>query len=108
MQPVDRPFPGLNGRRVIITGGTKGVGAGIALGFLRAGARVLVCARNEPPDGALPAADGRAAEFTRAGVGDPARVREVIGAAAGRFGVVDVVVSNAGGSPPAAAATASP
>jgi NAD(P)-dependent dehydrogenase (short-subunit alcohol dehydrogenase family) len=49
MQPVDQPFPGLTGRRVIITGGTKGVGAGIALGFLRAGARVLVCARHEPP-----------------------------------------------------------
>jgi hypothetical protein len=30
MQPVDQPFPGLTGRRVIITGGTKGVGAGIA------------------------------------------------------------------------------
>ena len=108
MQPVDQPFPGLEGRRVIITGGTKGVGLGIALGFLRAGARVLVCARNEPADGALPAADDRTAEFIRADVRDPDQVRDLFAAAADRFGGVDVVVSNAGGSPPAAAATASP
>src|SRR5215470_4896763 len=108
MQPVDQPFPGLTGRRVIITGGTRGVGAGIALGFLRAGARVLVCARNEPADGALPAADGRTAEFIRADVRDPDQVRDLIAAAADRFGGVDVVVSNAGGSPPASAATVSP
>ena len=108
MQPVDQPFPGLTSRRVLITGGTKGVGLGIALGFLSAGARVLVCARNEPADDALPAADGRIAEFIRADVRDPDQVRDLFAAAADRFGGVDVVVSNAGGSPPAAAATASP
>jgi len=68
MQPVDQPFPGLFGCRVIVTGGTKGIGAGIARGFLRSGARVLVCGRNDPAS--LPAADtaeGRAtAAFTRA------------------------------------------
>jgi|HubBroStandDraft_1064217.scaffolds.fasta_scaffold06739_4 NAD(P)-dependent dehydrogenase (short-subunit alcohol dehydrogenase family) len=109
MQPVDQPFPGLDGRRVIVTGGTRGVGAGIARGFLRAGARVLVCARHEPADGAaLPSADGRTAEFTRADVRDPEQARELIAAAANRFGGVDVVISNAGGAPPAPAATASP
>jgi len=108
MQPVDQPFPGLEGRRVIITGGTKGIGAGVAQGFLRAGAQVLVCARHDPPDGALPAADGRTAEFTRADVRDPEQVRQLIAAATDRFGGVDVVVSNAGGSPPVSAAAASP
>jgi len=108
MRPVDQPFPGLDGCRVIITGGTKGIGAGIAQGFLRAGARVLVCARHEPADGALPAVDGRTAEFTLADVRDPDQARDLIAAAAGRFGGVDVVVSNAGGAPPAPAATASP
>src|SRR6185369_12270454 len=80
MQPVDQPFPGLSGLRVIVTGGTRGIGAGIAQGFLRTGAQVMVCARNEP-------ASPPAAEL---------------------FGGVDVVISNAGGSPPVAAATASP
>ena len=108
MRPVDQPFPGLEARRVIVTGGTKGIGAGIARGFLRAGARVLVCARNEPAGGVLPAVDGRTAEFTRADVRDPEQARSLIATAAGRFGGVDVVVSNAGGAPSVPAATASP
>jgi NAD(P)-dependent dehydrogenase (short-subunit alcohol dehydrogenase family) len=114
MRPVDQPFPGLEGCRVIVTGGTKGIGAGIAREFLRSGARVLVCARNEPA--ALPAvgpavgaaAGGRTAQFTRADVRDPEQARLLVASAVDLFGGVDVVVSNAGGSPPAPAATASP
>src|SRR5580693_3744940 len=110
MQPVDQPFPGLEGCRVIVTGGTKGIGAGLAREFLRAGARVLVCARNEPA--ALPAvgtvAGGRTAQFTRADVRDPEQAGRLVATAVDLFGGVDVVISNAGGSPPAPAATASP
>ena len=106
MRPVDQPFPGFDGCRVIVTGGTKGIGAGIARGFLRAGARVLVCARNEPA--VLPAAGGRTARFTPADVRDPEQARQLVATAMDLFGGVDVVVSNAGGSPPAPAATASP
>src|SRR5919201_1862460 len=109
MPPVDELFPGLADLRVIVTGGTKGIGAGIARGFLRSGARVLVCGRHEPGDSAaLPEADGRTATFTRADVRDPGQARRLIEAGAELFGGVDVVISNAGGSPPAAAATASP
>jgi NAD(P)-dependent dehydrogenase (short-subunit alcohol dehydrogenase family) len=97
------------GQGVIVTGGTRGVGAGIAREFLRAGARVLVCGRNEPADAArLPAADGRIAAFARADVRDPDQAERLVSAAVDLFGRVDVLVSNAGGSPPADAATASP
>jgi NAD(P)-dependent dehydrogenase (short-subunit alcohol dehydrogenase family) len=97
------------GRAVIVTGGTRGIGAGIARAFLAAGADVLVCGRTEPAgDAGLPAAGGRAVVFTRADVRDPAQAEALIGETAGRFGRVDVVVNNAGGSPAAAAATASP
>src|SRR6185437_13581076 len=90
------------GRAVIVTGGTRGIGAGIARAFLEAGAQVLICGRTEPSGAAsLPGADGRTAVFTRADVRDPAQAQRLIGG-------VDVVVSNAGGSPAAAAATASP
>jgi NAD(P)-dependent dehydrogenase (short-subunit alcohol dehydrogenase family) len=106
MQPVDQPFPGLTGGRVIVTGGTRGIGAGIARGFLRSGARVLVCARHEPAG--LPAAGGSTAAFTRADVRDPEQARRLIVTGTDLFGGLDVVICNAGGSPPAAAATASP
>jgi NAD(P)-dependent dehydrogenase (short-subunit alcohol dehydrogenase family) len=97
------------GHGVIVTGGTRGVGAGIARGFLRAGARVLVCGRTGPSDASpLPSADGRAAAFVRADVRDPDQAQGLVAAAVDLFGRVDVVVSNAGGSPPADAASASP
>jgi NAD(P)-dependent dehydrogenase (short-subunit alcohol dehydrogenase family) len=94
---------------VVITGGTRGIGAGIAAAFLRAGNRVLVCGRNAPADAAmLPSADGQTAVYCQADVRDPAQAAEVIRTAHAAFGRVDVVISNAGGSPEAAAATASP
>jgi NAD(P)-dependent dehydrogenase (short-subunit alcohol dehydrogenase family) len=97
---------GFAGQGVIVTGGTRGIGAGIARAFLAAGAQVLVCGRSEA--GEAPRAAGRAADFMRADVRDPDQARLLVDAAADRFGRVDVLVSNAGGSPEAPAASASP
>jgi NAD(P)-dependent dehydrogenase (short-subunit alcohol dehydrogenase family) len=94
------------GRAVVVTGGTRGIGAGIARAFLAAGADVLVCGRTGPAE--LPAADGRSAVFAPADVRDAGQAEQLIRTAADRFGRLDLVISNAGGSPPAAAATASP
>jgi NAD(P)-dependent dehydrogenase (short-subunit alcohol dehydrogenase family) len=97
------------GRAVLVTGGTRGVGAGIAAAFLAAGARVLVCGRTGPTDAApLPTAGGRAAVFAQADVRDPAQAQRLTETAVELFGRLDVVVNNAGGSPYATAATASP
>ena len=91
---------------MVVTGGTRGIGAGIARAFLGAGADVLVCGRTSPDE--LPAADGRSAVFAQADVRDAEQAQRLISDTVGRFGRVDLVISNAGGSPPAAAATASP
>ncbi|HVU60645.1 MAG TPA: SDR family oxidoreductase [Mycobacteriales bacterium] len=90
----------LAGRVVVVTGGTKGLGRGIAEAFSEAGAHVLVCARSEPtaPIGHFVAADLR----------DPQAAAAVVQTAVAEWGRLDVVVNNAGGAPPAPAADASP
>jgi NAD(P)-dependent dehydrogenase (short-subunit alcohol dehydrogenase family) len=96
----------LTGRAVLVTGGTKGIGRRTAETFLAAGAEVMVCGRGEPER--LPAAGGRTAVFRAADVRDPAAAYALVDAAAERFGRLDVLVNNAGGSPDADAATVSP
>lgn len=94
------------GKVVLVTGGTKGVGAGIAQSFLAADARVLVCGRNAPE--ALPEADGRQAEFLPADVRDADSLATLFAVIEERCGRLDVLVNNAGGSPHVLAAEASP
>jgi NAD(P)-dependent dehydrogenase (short-subunit alcohol dehydrogenase family) len=99
----------LAGQSVVITGGTRGIGAGLARAFLQAGCQVVVCGRTPPADQELlPAAGGRTAVFCPADVREPGQAARLISTAADQFGRVDVVISNAGGSPEAAAASASP
>ena len=95
-----------SGRVVLITGGGRGIGRGIALGFLAAGAEVVICGRTAPAE--LPTASGRTASFFAGDVRDAEQHDRIIGAAIERHGRLDVLINNAGGSPAAAAATASP
>lgn len=95
-----------NERVVLVTGGTKGIGRGIAESFLAAGARVVVCARTAPEQ--LPSTGTASAEFVACDVRDVDAVRELVAQVVERCGRLDVLVNNAGGSPSADAATASP
>lgn len=95
-----------NERVVLVTGGTKGIGRGIAQGFLAAGARVIVCARKAPES--LPSAGGASAEFLACDVCDGEAVRAMVADIVNRHGRLDVLINNAGGSPPVDAATVSP
>ncbi|NUK49782.1 SDR family oxidoreductase [Streptomyces lunaelactis] len=83
----------LAGKVVVVTGGTRGVGAGIARAFLRAGAEVVVCARR-PPEVPL-----TGAEFVPLELRDPAAVAELFDGIAARHGRLDTLVNNAGGTP---------
>jgi NAD(P)-dependent dehydrogenase (short-subunit alcohol dehydrogenase family) len=96
----------MSDRVVLVTGGARGIGRGIAETFLAAGAAVVICGRTEPED--LPAADGRAAVFVAADVRDPDAVDALIAETTTRFGRLDVLINNAGGSPSADSATVSP
>ena len=91
---------------VIVTGGTQGIGRGIAERFLEAGASVVVCSRNAPTE--LPRSGDREALFVAADVRDVEAIDRVVKATVERYGRLDVLVNNAGGAPAADAATVSP
>jgi NAD(P)-dependent dehydrogenase (short-subunit alcohol dehydrogenase family) len=95
--PID-----LSGRVAIVTGGAKGVGRGITERLIEAGAQVVVCGRSEPES--LP----RGALFVAADVRELEQIERAVAFARERCGRLDVLVNNAGGSPAAPAATASP
>ncbi|MGO1501188.1 MAG: SDR family oxidoreductase [Marinobacter sp.] len=94
------------GKVVLVTGGTKGIGAGIAQSFLEAGASVVVCGRQAPEN--LPTAKGCSADFFALDLRDVDALSELFAHIRERYGRLDVVVNNAGGSPATEAATASP
>jgi NAD(P)-dependent dehydrogenase (short-subunit alcohol dehydrogenase family) len=94
---------GLKDKVVLVTGGTRGIGADIARGFAEEGARVTICARTQAD------LDARSAEIARAtgaaviGVsvdlsrrGEPERLVEHV---VSRFGRLDVLVNSAGVAP---------
>ncbi|PTU30256.1 SDR family oxidoreductase [Stenotrophobium rhamnosiphilum] len=91
---------------ILITGGAKGVGRGISEAFLATGAKVLVCGREQPAE--LPAVGDNKAEFIATDVRDTTAVDALFAGIAERFGRLDVLVNNAGGSPFAMADKASP
>jgi NAD(P)-dependent dehydrogenase (short-subunit alcohol dehydrogenase family) len=88
MEPI--ALPSLDGRRALITGGTRGMGAAAAELFTRLGADVLVAARSAPDLPGPPRVVADAA--TREGA------RRIADEAISRFGGVDIIVHTVGAS----------
>ena len=93
---------------VLVTGGTRGLGLGLSEAFLGEGHDVVVCGRSEPDTLPAAATPDPAATFVPADVRDPDQVDALVRAVVDRHGRLDVLINNAGGSPPADAATVSP
>jgi NAD(P)-dependent dehydrogenase (short-subunit alcohol dehydrogenase family) len=84
---------------VIVTGGSRGLGRAISLGFAQQGARVVVASRKLPACEQVVAeieGKGGSALACAAHMGDVSDVDALIEAAYGRYGRVDVLVNNAG------------
>ena len=93
----------LDDRVAIVTGGGRGIGAGIASVFADAGADLVLAARTKEQlesvaDGVR--AVGRRALVIPCDVNDNGAVEDVVAQAVAEFGRVDIVVNNAGGTMP--------
>ena len=82
----------LVGRRALVTGGTRGIGAAIAQRLLDSGAKVVVTARSRGE--ALPAG----ATFVAGDVASASGVKAIAEGALGALGGLDILVNNAGGA----------
>jgi NAD(P)-dependent dehydrogenase (short-subunit alcohol dehydrogenase family) len=89
---------GIDGRSVLVTGGSRGLGAALGRDLARRGGRVVLVGREGGPLRDVVAEiweAGGEAHALAADVGDPAAVHPLIGAASALVGPLDVVVHNA-------------
>lgn len=93
------------GKTVLVTGGSRGIGRGIALRFLAAGATVVSCSRTKPDS--LPTINGNTALHCQTDVRDAESSQQLIDFTLSETGRLDTLINNAGGSPQVPAEQAS-
>lgn len=95
---------GLEGRRAVVTGGSKGIGRAVVAELLAEGADVAFCARNsdEVKEAEASLREGTTREVLGlvADVTDPRQVEQLIAEARSALGGIDILVNNAGAAHP--------
>lgn len=94
----------LKGKRVLVTGGSRGIGEAIAVDFAKQGASLVINSRSED-DAARSAVEqikalGQPVEFIAADMASPEEIATLVEKAAAALGGLDVLVHNAGGPAP--------
>ena len=90
-EPQTREPNEFNGKRVLVTGGTQGIGEAIVKRLVRGGATVITTARSTPATGTL-------GPFVQADVSTRAGVDQVIKITLDRLGGLDILINSVGGS----------
>ena len=94
----------LSGRTALITGGSKGLGKAMALGFARNGADLIICSRNadelEATANKIREATGRGVEHIVAALSRRDGVETLVQATSERSHGIDILVNNAGSNHP--------
>ena len=95
----------LSGKRIFITGGSRGIGLAIALRAARDGASIAIAAKTSDPNPKLPGTIHTAAEEIRAAGGtalpiqcdlrDENQIADAIAKTAAEFGGIDILINNA-------------
>jgi citronellol/citronellal dehydrogenase len=95
----------LQGKRIFITGGSRGIGLAIALRAARDGASIAIAAKTTEPNPKLPGTIFTAAEEIKAAGGnalaiqcdlrDESQIAAAVGQAASEFGGIDILINNA-------------
>ncbi len=85
-------------RTVLITGGSRGIGAAIARKFAASGDRIAVHYVSSEPDaqGVLDSLSGSGHMIAQADLRNPEAIRVMVEAVAAKFGKIDVLINNAG------------
>ncbi len=89
----------LDGKTALITGGSKGIGLGIASTFAQAGAKIMIVSRK--PEGLEEAVAeiGHGSRWTAGNVGDPADAQAAVQATLDAFESIDILINNAAANP---------
>jgi NAD(P)-dependent dehydrogenase (short-subunit alcohol dehydrogenase family) len=90
-EPQAREVGDFNGGRILVTGGTKGIGEAIVNRLVRGGATVITTARSLP-------AGGAPERFVQADISTREGVDQVVKAMMDRLGGLDILIHNVGGS----------